>query len=376
MASRYTTFVTASVSEGAVRAALATVSDPEIHRDIVSLGMIRHLEIDGGIVRLRVALTTPACPLKDVIERDIHRAVGDVEGVTSVEVEWDKDVLGRQGGVGGRQEVPGVRNVIAVSAAKGGVGKTTIAVNLALSLAREGAKVGLLDADVYGPNVPLMMGIEDEPTVAPSGKMEPLRAHGVSVVSFGTLVKDGQPIIWRGPMLAKALREFLYEVEWGDLDYLIVDLPPGTGDVQLTLAQTTPMSGVIVVTTPQDVSVADVARGISMFSQLNVPILGLIENMGAFVCGHCGEVTDVFGHGGGRELVERFEIPLLGSLPLDPRVRRGGGSGVPLMASTTGSSALHDAMVVIARRVAAETSKSNLGAVPMPEMPGPRPATV
>src|ERR1019366_3369185 len=259
----------------AIEQALATVMEPELHRDIVSLQMVKDLRVEGGTVSLSIVLTTPACPLKDRIEADITDAlVGRIPGVKSVAVSWDSSVTSAARGLPGRQEIPGVKNTFAVSAGKGGVGKTTVSVNVAIALAQAGASVGLLDADIYGPNVPIMLGLHDPPKAAESGKMLPLRAYGIKVVSFGTILKPGQPVMWRGPMLGKALREFLYEVEWGDLDYLVIDLPPGTGDVQISLAQSIPLTGAVIVTTPQDVSIADVSRGIQMFSQLRLPVLG------------------------------------------------------------------------------------------------------
>ena len=359
-----------SATVDALQRALATVIDPELHRPMLQLGMLRDIAIDGDAVSLRVVLTTPACPLKDRIQADIDAAViGTVPGISAVRVTWDSDVSSTRG-LPGRQEIAGVRNAVAISAGKGGVGKTTLSVNVALALRQSGARVGLLDADVYGPNVPLMLGITEQPRANSEGKMIPLDAHGLKVVSFGTILKPGQPAIWRGPMLAKALREFLYEVAWGELDYLVVDLPPGTGDVQLSLAQSMPMTGAVICTTPQDVSLADVSRGIEMFRKLNVPVLGVVENMSGFVCPHCNEQTDIFGAGGGRELAERYQLPFLGSIPLDPRIRVG-EHGAPFMvvaAETPVGGVFRD----VASHIAAEVSKENFAAAPPPEMPGPR----
>jgi ATP-binding protein involved in chromosome partitioning len=245
-------------------------------------------------------------------------------------------------------------------------------VNTAIALSLTGARVGLLDADVYGPNVPIMMGITAQPEPGESNRISPLSAYGIKVMSFGTILKPGQPVIWRGPMLAKGLREFLYEVEWGELDYLVVDLPPGTGDVQLSLAQSVPMTGAVIVTTPQDVSLADVSRGIEMFRQVKVPVLGIVENMSGFVCSHCGETTDIFGSGGGRELAAKYDVPFLGAIPLDPRIRLGGGDGQPLMAAapdTTVGGVFRDVAAHIAGRVSQENFASAAGPV-MPS--GPR----
>ncbi|HYA01443.1 MAG TPA: Mrp/NBP35 family ATP-binding protein [Candidatus Binatia bacterium] len=361
------------VSLQAIEQALATVMEPELHRDIVSLQMVRDLRFEDGVVALRLVLTTPACPLKELIERDIRQAlIGRVSGVDAVQIAWDSSVTSGARALSGRQDIPGVKNTIAISAGKGGVGKTTISVNVALALARAGARVGLLDADIYGPNVPIMMGITEQPMAGESGKMLPLRAHGIEVVSFGTILKPGQPVMWRGPMLAKAMREFLYEVEWGPLDYMVIDLPPGTGDIQISLAQSIPLTGAVIVTTPQDVSIADVSRGIQMFAQLRLPVLGVVENMSGFICSHCGERTDVFGSGGGRRLAERYALRFLGEIPLDPTVRLGGGDGRPLMASTPDSPAGR-VFRGVAEQIAAEVSVENFAAAGGPQMPaGPR----
>ena len=352
--------------------ALTAVIEPELHRDIVSLQMVKDLRFQAGVASLRIVLTTPACPLKDHIERDIRQVLGRIPGVDAVEVTWDSSVTAGARGLAGRQEIPGVKNTIAISAGKGGVGKTTVSVNVAIALAQAGARVGLLDADIYGPNVPIMMGLHDQPQAAESGRMLPLQAFGVEVVSFGTILKPGQPVMWRGPMLAKAMREFLYEVEWGDLDYLVIDLPPGTGDVQISLAQSIPLTGAVIVTTPQDVSIADVSRGIQMFAQLRLPVLGVVENMSGFICSHCGERTDVFGSGGGRRLAERYGLRFLGEIPLDPRVREGGGDGLPLMAAEPGSPA-GQVLRGVAEQIAAEVSLENFASTGGPKMPaGPR----
>ena len=369
----YTRFVSDSPQLQAIEAALATVMEPELHRDLMTLNMVHDLRVENRTARMRIVLTTPACPLKDRIEGDIREAlVGRVAGIDEVAVEWDANVTTTRG-LPGRQEIPGVKNTIAISAGKGGVGKTTVSVNTAIALSLAGASVGLLDADIYGPNVPIMLGITDPPMQAASGKLQPASSYGLKVMSFGTIVKPGQPIIWRGPMLGKALREFLYEVEWGELDYLVVDLPPGTGDVQLSLAQSVPMTGSVIVTTPQDVAIADVSRGIAMFRQLNVPVLGIVENMSGFVCSHCGGRTEIFGEGGGQELATSSNLPLLGQIPLDPRVRLGGGDGQPLMAAAP-DSPVGQIFRDVASHIAAEVSKENFKMAGVgPVMPtGPR----
>jgi ATP-binding protein involved in chromosome partitioning len=355
-----------------IERALSTVMEPELHKDLMTLNMVKDLRVESGTASMRVVLTTPACPLKDRIHRDIESAlVGRIPGVDAVKVEWDANVTTTRG-LPGRKDIPNVRNVVAVSAGKGGVGKTTVSVNVAIALHQSGATVGLIDADVYGPNVPIMLGLHDQPG-ARGDRIIPLQAYGLRVMSLGTVLKPDQPVIWRGPMLGGAVRQFLYDVEWGELDYLVIDLPPGTGDVQLTLAQSIPLTGAVIVTQPQDVSIADVGRGIAMFKQLKVPVLGIVENMSGFVCPHCGERTDVFGSGGGHELAERLRLPFLGAIPLDPRVRLGGGDGQPLMAAAPGSP-VGQTFNNVASHIAAEVSKENFRVTATgPVMPsGPR----
>jgi ATP-binding protein involved in chromosome partitioning len=355
----------------AVERALGTVMEPELHRDLMTLKMVRDLRVEGGVAAMRIVLTTPACPLKDRIHKDVESAVvGQVQGIERVEISWDANVTSTRG-IPGRQEIAGVRNVVAVSAGKGGVGKTTVSVNVALALLQAGARVGLLDADVYGPNVPIMLGLTGQPE-AVGERIVPLTGYGLKAMSIGLILKPDQAVVWRGPMLSGAIRQFLYDVEWGQLDYLVVDLPPGTGDAQLSLAQSIPLSGSVIVTTPQDVSIADVSRGIQMFRQLKVPVLGIVENMSGYVCGHCGEVTDIFGRGGGRELAERYRLPFLGEIPLDPRIRIGGDDGQPIMAAAP-DSPMSAVFRQVASHIAAEVSKENFRAAAGPVMPsGPR----
>ncbi|HEV7680068.1 MAG TPA: Mrp/NBP35 family ATP-binding protein [Candidatus Dormibacteraeota bacterium] len=354
-----------------IEAALGTVMEPELHRDLMSLNMVRDLRVDDGTVSMRVVLTTPACPLKDRIHRDIEQALIPINGVERVAVSWDSNVTSTRG-LPGRKDIPGVRNIVAVSAGKGGVGKTTVSVNVAIALSQAGARVGLLDADIYGPNVPIMLGLHDQPR-SMGERILPPESHGLKVMSLGLILKPDQAVVWRGPMLGGAIRQFLYDVEWGELDYLVIDLPPGTGDAQLTLAQAIPLTGAVIVTTPQDVSVADVSRGVQMFRQLKVPVLGVVENMSGYVCPHCGESTELFGSGGGHQVAERYEIAYLGEIPLDPRIRIGGGEGMPLMASMP-DSPVAEVFRGVASHVAAEVSKENyrVGATG-PVMPsGPR----
>ena len=330
------------VTEEAVMAALSTVIEPELHRDLVSLNMIRNLQIEGADVRFTIMLTTPACPLKGKMEQDSRAALSNVPGLGKVTVEWDANVPTdkRIGGQIGQQ----FRNTIAVSSGKGGVGKSTVAVNLAISLAKEGARVGLLDADILGPNVPMMMGQEKMPPPQ-NRQMIPAEAYGVKFISMAFLVKPDQPLIWRGPMLHSAIKQLLTDVNWGELDYLVVDLPPGTGDAQLTLAQVLPLSGAIVVTQPMAVAASDALRGLKMFEKLEVPIIGVVENMSG----------DFFGTGAGQKLATEYETEYLGSIPLDANVRVGGDSGQPIVMSHPDSPAA-EAMRQIARETAARVS--------------------
>ena len=309
--------------------ALSRVQEPELHRDLVSLNMIRDLKISDGSVQFTVMLTTPACPLRGRIERECREAVLAVPGVKDVAIKFDSNVV-RDARIRTQMNLP-FRNTLAVASGKGGVGKTTCAVNLAIALNRLGATVGLLDADIYGPNVPMMLGAQGSPRVK-DNRILPLDAYGLKVMSMGFLVKPEQAVVWRGPMLHSALSQFLGDVEWGDLDYLVLDLPPGTGDVQLSLAQLLPLTGAVIVTTPQDVALADVRKGMAAFDQLNVPLLGVIENMSYFVCPHCGERTDIFSHGGGKRAAEELGIPFLGEVAIDPAIRAGGDDGQPIVA--------------------------------------------
>jgi ATP-binding protein involved in chromosome partitioning len=334
-----------------VLAALGKVQEPELHRDLVSLGMIKDLAINGGKVSFGIQLTTPACPLRSQIEREARQAVEAVPGVTQVSVTMKAEVPG-DGQTRGLIERP-IRNAIAVASGKGGVGKTTVAVNLAVVLARSGARVGLLDADIYGPNVPVMMGLESLPPPQ-DGKMIPAEAFGVKVMSIGFLVPRGQPLIWRGPMLHSAIRQFLDDVAWGELDYLVVDLPPGTGDAQLSLSQTLPLSGGLIVTLPQRVSLEDARRGLEMFRALQVPVLGVIENM-SYLELPDGTRMDVFGQGGGEVLAREAGVPFLGAVPMDASVRQAGDGGTPVVLSHP-ESAVARAMVAIAEDVAAKLS--------------------
>jgi ATP-binding protein involved in chromosome partitioning len=301
-------------------------------------------------------LTTPACPLKNMIEQQARQAILQLHGVSEVVVKWESNVP-TDARIAGQIDLP-LRNTIAISSGKGGVGKSTIAANLAVALAQTGACVGLMDADIYGPNIPMMLGVDRIPAPR-DGKLIPALAYGLRVMSMGFLVPPDQPVIWRGPMIHSAIRQFFSDVDWGALDYMVIDLPPGTGDAQLTLAQSVPLTGVIIVTTPQDVALGDAAKGLAMFQTLQVPIIGIIENMGTFVCPHCGQATDIFGSGGGARMAARLGVPFLGSVPIDPRLRDGGDNGQPIVAIDPDGPA-GSTLRQMARDVAARVSVINL----------------
>ncbi len=344
-----------ALTESLVLEALRVVQDPDLHRDIVTLGFVKNVTINGGHVAFAVELTTPACPVKDLLRDQAQAAVSALPGVDSVAVEMTAQVrpVGRP--EAGRAPIDGVKNIIAVGAGKGGVGKTTVSVNLAVALAKAGSRVALLDGDMYGPNVPIMMGFESGRRLEQDGqKILPAEAYGVQVVSMGFLTADDAPVIWRGPMLHGAIQQFFRDVKWTDVDYLIVDMPPGTGDVALSLSQTVPVTGAVVVTTPQTVSVADTRRAVKMYQKLNIPVIGVIENMSYFVCGTCGTESDVFGKGGGEALALELGVPFLGAIPLSEPVRSGGDAGTPIVLSSPdspASTALAKAAASVAQQV-------------------------
>ena len=318
------------VTEEAVLNSLRSVEDPDLKRDVVSLGFIKKLNVEGGRVSFDLELTTPACPLKAQLKTAAEEAVRRIEGVTEVNVEVTSNVSAHR--VPGSEEIlPDVKNIVAIASGKGGVGKSTVSVSLAVALAKSGARVGLLDTDIYGPSIPIMMGVTEKPEIK-GEKLIPIEKYGVSLMSIGFMIPEDTPLIWRGPMVMKAVEQLLTDVEWGELDYLLMDLPPGTGDVQLTLSQKVPLTGAVIVTTPQDVALLDVVRGISMFRKLNVPILGVIENMSFFSCPHCGGRSDIFSHGGGAAASKKLDVPFLGEIPIDLKIREGGDAGKPVPA--------------------------------------------
>ncbi|HEY7590653.1 MAG TPA: Mrp/NBP35 family ATP-binding protein [Candidatus Limnocylindrales bacterium] len=341
------------ISEAAVLDALRTVQEPELGGDLVSRNMVKDLRIDGERVAFTIELTTPACPLKDEIEANVRTALAPL-GVDRVDVDWAATVR-RAAPAQPQQLVAGVKNIIAVASGKGGVGKSTVSVNLAVALAKSGASVGLLDADITGPNIPMMLGVDGQPKASANNKITPLERHGVKVISIQFFVPEGQPIVWRGPLVGGAIQQFLRDVEWGELDYLVIDLPPGTSDAQLTLAQAVPISGTVLVTTPQEVALADVSKALAMLKRMSVPVIGIVENMTGFVCSHCGEVTEIFGRGGGERFAQQHGIEFLGGIPLDVTVRQGGDVGVPAVAQREPGPAAK-ALESLARTVAARMS--------------------
>jgi ATP-binding protein involved in chromosome partitioning len=344
-------------SEQNILNALRTVKDPDLHKDIVTLNFIKDLKIEGGKVSFTIELTTPACPVKDRMEQWAREAVLKVDGVREVDILMSSSVS--KGAVAaGKQSIDGIKNIIAVGSGKGGVGKTTVTVNLAIALAQTGAAVGLMDADIYGPNVPLMMGIAGKP-YAVENRIQTLSNYGVRVMSMGFLTSDDTPLIWRGPMLHNVIQQFLRQVDWGQLDYLLIDLPPGTGDVQLSLTQTVPLMGAVIVSTPQDVALQDARKAILMFRQVRVDVLGIVENMSYFQCPKCNERTHIFSHGGGAITAANFGVPFLGEVPLNTSLREGGDTGKPVVASDPGSP-VAIAFKEIAEKVAAQVSIANL----------------
>ena len=341
----------AQITEPDVYGALMQVKDPDLHKDIVTLGFIKDLKIEGGEVSFRIVLTTPACPVREQLQQAAEEVVRALPGVRAVHVTMDA-VVPKGRGIGDKLSVPGVRNIIAISWGKGGVGKSTVAVNLAVSLALDGARVGLMDADVYGPNVPQMLGVGHLQPRVDVNKLIPLDAYGIRLMSMAVLKPGDEPMIVRGPILHSLVRQFLQDVVWGELDYLIVDMPPGTGDVQLSLAQLVPVQGAVLVTTPQEVALADVRRALRMFETVAVPVLGVVENMSYFVAPDTGARYNIFGEGGGQRLAAQYGVPFLGAVPLGMDVREGGDRGTPVVVSHPKS-----AEAIAFRRVAEEVAR-------------------
>ena len=352
------------ITQEGILNALKRVNDPDLHKDLVTLKMIDNIQVNENMISVDVILTTPACPLKDKIQQDCENAIKeDFPEAKEITIKMTSKVASHVNEVKDAI-LPGVRNTIAIASGKGGVGKSTIAVNLAVALAKDGAKVGLIDADIYGPSIPLMMGIKEKPRVyqdKETMKMLPLENFGIKLMSIGFLIDDNAPVIWRGPMASGAVKQFLSDVAWGELDYLIFDMPPGTGDIQLTLAQTIPLTGAVIVTTPQEVSLIDARKGLKMFHRVNVPVLGIIENMSYFIAPDTGIKYDIFGNGGGENLSVELEAPFLGGIPIDPRVRIGGDKGIPIVFDIPDSE--HAKIIYsIARKLAAQVSIRNSNA--------------
>jgi len=344
-----------AVTTDQVLNALKTVQDPDLRRDLVSLGFVKHLTIDGGRVAFQIELTTPACPVRELMRDEARKAVLAIPGVASVEIGMTSQVRRAIAPPPAGSRVPTIKNVIPIASGKGGVGKSTVSANLALALARTGARVGLLDADVYGPSIPTILGVRAQPEVDEQNRITPVEQDGLKVISMGFFMKPDEAVIWRGPMLHKTVQQFLGGVLWGELDYLLVDSPPGTGDVTLSLCQSIPIAGAVIVSTPQDVALNVAQKAIVMFRKLNAPILGLIENMSAYVCPHCGTRDEIFGSGGARKAAERLSIPFLGEIPLATPIRQTSDAGRPIVLSEPDSPAAK-AFIAAAEQLAAQVS--------------------
>ncbi|MCC7437787.1 MAG: iron-sulfur cluster carrier protein ApbC [Armatimonadetes bacterium] len=357
-----------TLTEEAVRQSLSVINDPDLRRDIVSLGFVKNIQITGTTVAVVIELTTPACPVKDQMKEEAEQALRKL-GAEEVQVEMTSRVTS-PGAARRSAMLPAVKNTVAVASGKGGVGKSSVAVNLAVALAEEGSTVGLIDADIYGPSAPLMFGLNGKQTYVYENangerKIAPLEAYGVKVISLGFLVDPDQAVIWRGPMAAGALKQLMSDVEWGELDYLIFDLPPGTGDIQLTLTQSIPLTGAVIVTTPQDVALADARKGLRMFERVQVPVLGIIENMSYFIAPDTGKRYDIFSHGGGQRAAAEMNVPFLGEIPLVMEMREGGDEGKPLVVRNPDSETAHS-IRQIARQMAAQISIANIGGQAQP----------
>lgn len=355
---------------------LRTVMDPELHKDLVTLDMIKNVAICDGHVRVHVELTTPACPLKDQIRTDVENAVKTLDGVREVELEWSSQV--RSNPMQPTQ-MPGVKNIIAVGAGKGGVGKSTVASVIAVGLQRTGATVGLLDADVYGPSIPKIFGIEgNRPAMAPDPQgrtdekgeplflIDPIKAEGIGIISIGNIIPPDQAMIVRGPIVHGTIRQFLGQTNWGELDYLIVDLPPGTGDVALTLAQSVPVTGAVIVCTPQDIALLDAVKALQMYQKLNIPILGIVENMSYYLCPQCGHRDEIFDHGGARTTADRLNVPFLGEIPLNVGIRLNTDQGNPVANFTELNEKVAGTIESVVQSLAGQVSVKNMLQVAQP----------
>jgi ATP-binding protein involved in chromosome partitioning len=353
-----------AVTEEQVLGVLKRVQDPDLRKDIVTLGFIRNLKVEGGDVTFDLNLTTPACPVKDQMREEAVALVKGLPGVRNVDVKLTAEV--RQAPQMDRTALSNVKNIVAVGSGKGGVGKSTVAVNIAASLALEGAAVGLLDGDIYGPTMPIMLGIH-QPPKSVNNRMIPQESAGLRFMSMGLLVKADQPLIWRGPMAHRALQQCLFDVEWGDLDYLVVDLPPGTGDIHLTLAQQVPVTGAVIVSTPQDVGLQISMKTLRMFQQTRVPILGIVENMSYYICPHCDSRDHIFGEGGAKRVAAELGIPFLGEVPLDLAIRQQSDAGSPIVLAQPNSESAK-MLREISRRVAAQVSIRSFATLPVLEV--------
>ena len=349
------------LNESNILDALRLIKDPDLQQDIVSLNFVKNLKTQGKDISFTIELTTPACPVREEFKAASIKAIRDnIADVGNIDVQMTSNV--RTNSLQERMNLlSGVKNTIAVASGKGGVGKSTVAVNLAVSLALDGAAVGLLDADIYGPSIPLMMGINERPSLR-NQKLVPLEAHRVKVMSIGFLVDPMQAVIWRGPMVSGAVKQFMSDVEWGELDYLVFDLPPGTGDIHLTLVQSIPLSGAVIVTTPQDISLADARKAFAMFGKVNVPVLGMIENMSYYMCAHCGHREDIFAAGGGQKAAGELRTPFLGEIPIYTPIRVGGDIGKPIVVLEP-KSEQSKLIRQIARNMAAQLSIHHMSAV-------------
>ena len=356
-----------TITPDTILTALRAVQDPDLHRDIVALGFVKHVRVSGGRVAFTIELTTPACPVREQMKDQAVQAVRALPGVTQVDVTMTAQVrtsipLQPTGSL-----IPTVKNVVPIASGKGGVGKSTVSANLAIALSKTGARVGLMDADVYGPSIPMLLGITTAPELAPDRRLRPVERYGLQVISMAFFVKPEEAVIWRGPMLHKTIEQFLGGVEWGELDYLLVDLPPGTGDVQLSLCQSIPITGAVVVSTPQDVALNVAQKAIAMFKKLNAPVLGIIENMSDYVCPQCGHREEIFGSGGAQATAERMGLPLLGTIPLATQVRRTSDAGTPIVMTDPESPAAR-AFTAAAERLAAQVSIRALQGAAIPEI--------